>query len=211
LIVNVPGPTVEVRLAARGVSRSDTDFHVATVMARLAQHRWQGMTPELAKQPVFAKSEAYVLPGAFVMGAAVNSQNAVDALASARKVIDSLMNTPATAEELERAKTEVINEVATALSKPEALPDAWLDADTYNLKDPQDQIALLRSVTASDIQRVANRLFKTGAIASVVAGETEPLKAALNGRVQYEVLGEMTTPVPSPKPPAKPASNINPR
>ncbi|HJP95310.1 MAG TPA: pitrilysin family protein [Pyrinomonadaceae bacterium] len=211
LIVNVPGPTVEVRLAARGVSRSNTDFHVATVLARLAQHRWQGMTPELAKQPVFARSDAYVLPGAFVMGAAVNSENAVDALASARKVIDSLMNTPATAEELERAKTEVINEVATALSKPEALPDAWLDADTYNLKDPQDQITLLRSVTASDIQRLANRLFKTGAIASVVAGETEPLKAALNGRVQYEVLGEMTTPVPSPKPPVKPASNINPR
>src|SRR2546423_10722295 len=33
LIVNVPGPTVEIRLAARGVSRSDTDFHAATVMA----------------------------------------------------------------------------------------------------------------------------------------------------------------------------------
>ena len=211
LIVNVPGPTVEVRLAARGLSRSDTDFYVANVMARLAQHRWQAMTPELAKQPVFASSAAYVLPGAFVMGAAVNRQSAVDALASARKVIDSLMNTLATAEELERAKTEVINEVASALSKPEALPDVWLDADTYRLKDPQDQIASLRSVTASDIQRVANRLFKSAAIASVVAGETEPLKAAMNGRVQYEVLGEMTTPSPSPKPPAKPARNINPR
>jgi predicted Zn-dependent peptidase len=121
------------------------------------------------------------------------------------------MNTLATAEELERAKTEVINEVSTALSKPEVLPDPWFDTDTYRLKDTQDQIALLRSVTASDIQRVASRLFKTHAIASVAAGETAPLKAALEGRVQYEVLGEIATPAPSPKPPAKPAGNINPR
>jgi len=211
LIVNVPGPTVEIRLAARGVSRSDSDFHAATVMARLAQHRWQATMPELAKQPIFARTDAFVLPGAFVMGAAVNSLNAVDALANGRKVIDSLMNTPATAEELERAKTEVINEVSTALSKPEVLPDPWFDTDTYRLKDTQDQIALLRSVTASDIQRVASRLFKTHAIASVAAGETAPLKAALEGRVQYEVLGEIATPAPSPKRPAKPAGNINPR
>ena len=214
LVVNVPGPTVEVRLATRGVSKSDADFYAATVMARLAQHRWQATMPELTKQPVFVKSDAYVLPGAFVMGAAVNSLTAVDALTNGRKVIDSLMNTPPTPEEVERAKTEVINELATASSKPEALPDPWLDADTYRSKDVQDQIAMLRAVTPSDIQRVANRLFKPAAVASVVAGETAPLKAALAGRVQYEVLGEMapvTTPAPSPKPPAKPASNINPR
>src|SRR6185369_12777267 len=41
LIVNVPGPTVEVRLAARGVARSDADFATTNVLARLAQHRWQ--------------------------------------------------------------------------------------------------------------------------------------------------------------------------
>jgi zinc protease len=215
LIVNVPGPTVEIRLATRGLSRSDADYHVAAVMATLAQHRWQATMPELAKQPVFARSDAYVLPGAFVMGAAVNSQSAVDAFSNARKVIDSLMNTPATPQELERAKTEVINEVATASSKPEALPDPWLDAETYRLKDVQDQVALLRVVTPSDIQRVANRLFQTAAVASVLAGETAPLKAALEGHVKYEVLGESATPatnpVPGPKTPAKPAGNINPR
>src|SRR5215208_2229967 len=101
LIVNVPGPSVEVRLAVRGVARSDQDFHVATILAKLAQHRWQGATPELATQPVFVRSDAYVLPGAFVMGAAVSSQAAVDTIANARKLLDSLMTTPATAPELE--------------------------------------------------------------------------------------------------------------
>lgn len=210
LIVNVPGPSVEVRLAARGVSRTDPDFHAAEVLARVAQHRWQGTTPELAKQPVFVRSDAYVLPGALVMGAAVKNELAVDTLTNARKVIDGLMSTPATPDELERAKTEVINEMSAELSKPESFPDPWLDMDTYHLSEAQDQIALLRSVTASDIQRVANRLFKTGNLATIVAGETLQLKAALQGRLQYEVLGEIATPAPSPKPATKPAGNDNP-
>src|SRR5215510_3479642 len=45
LIVNVPGPNVEVRMAARGVARSDTDFATATVLARVAQHRWEALAP----------------------------------------------------------------------------------------------------------------------------------------------------------------------
>ena len=210
LIVNVPGPSVEVRLAARGVSRTDPDFYPAEILARVAQHRWQGTAPELAKQPVFVRSDAYVLPGAFVMGAAVKTELAVDTLANARKVLDGLMSTPATSDELERAKTEVINEVSAELSKPESFPDPWLNMDTYRLSEAQDQIALLRSVIASDIQRVATRLFKTASVATVVAGETLQLKAALQGRVPFEVFGEIATPAPSPKPSTKPASNDNP-
>jgi len=210
LIVNVPGPGVEVRLAARGISRSDSDSHVAAILAKLAQHRWQAAAPELASQPVFVRSDAYVLPGAFVMGATVNSQNAVDSIANAKKVIESLMNTPATVAELERAKSEMLNEVTVMVGKPENAPDPWLDVDTYRLKAVQDQIALLKAVTPSDLQRVANRLFKNAALATVVAGESIQLKPALEGRLQYEVLGEIAAPAPSPKSPAKPASNNNP-
>jgi zinc protease len=210
LIVNVPGPGVEVRLATRGVSRSDSDFPVAAVLAKLAQHRWQATAPELATQPVFVRSDAYVLPGAFVMGATVNSQSAADSVLNAKKVFDSLMNTPATPAELERAKNEVVNEVTVMLAKPENAPDPFLDMDTYRMKAVQDQLALLGAVTSSDLQRVANRLFKSAAVATVVAGETLQLKPALEGRLQYEVLGEIATPAPTPKPPAKPASNNNP-
>lgn len=209
LIVNVPGPNVELRLAARGVSRADTDFPIAMVLARVAQHRWQASTPELAKQPVFVRSDAFVLPGAFVMGATVTELNTADSLANARKVITSLMTTAATPDELERARNELIGEVLPMLNKPDALADPWLDADTYRLSAPQDQVALLRAVTPADIQRVANRLFNK-TIVSVVAGESASLKAALQGRYQYEVLGEIATPAPSQKPPTKPANNINP-
>ncbi|HET7112539.1 MAG TPA: insulinase family protein, partial [Pyrinomonadaceae bacterium] len=210
LIVNVPGPAGELRLAMRGVSRTDPDYFPAKVLAKLAEQRWQGLTPELVKQPVFARSESYALPGAFMMGTTVDTQGAADALANARKVIDSLMTTPATAAELERAKTEAIGEVSGLLSKPEAFPDPWLDLDTYHLSSLQDQIALFHGVTAQDLQRIATRLFKDATIASVIAGETTPLKAALQGRFPYEVLGEMATPTPSPKPPATPGAKVVP-
>jgi len=210
LIVNVPGPSVELRLAARGVSRSDTDYPIAMVLARVAQNRWQASTPELAKQPIFVRSNAYVLPGDFVMGTTVNELTAADSLANAKKVIESLMTTAATPDEIERAKNDVIGDAMTMLAKPDALADPWLDADTYRLSAAQDQIALLRNVTPADVQRVANRLFNK-TIVSVVAGESAPLKGALQGRYQYEVLGEIATPAPSQKPPTKPANNINPR
>ena len=140
------------------------------------------------------------------MGAAVTDLTAADSLANARKVIDSLMTTPATPAELDRARNELTGELSTILAKPDALADPWLDSDTYRLSAPQDQIALLRAVTASDVQRVANRLFNK-TIVSVVVGESAPLKAALQGRHQYEVLGEIAAPVPSQKPPTKPANN----
>ena len=209
LIVNVPGPNVELRLAARGVSRSDTDFPIALVLAKVVQQRWQATASDLPKKPVFVRSSAYVLPGAFVIGAAVTDLTVTDSLANARKVIESLMSTAPTTGELERAKTDVMAELSTTLTKPDALPDPWLDADTYHLSAPQDQLALLRAVTAADVQRVANRLFNK-TIVSVVAGETAPLKAALQGHYQYEVLGEIPAPAPA-KPPTKPASNDNPR
>ena len=210
LLVSVPGPTAEVRLAMRGVSRTDPDFYPARVLAKLVEYRWQGLTPELAKQPIFARSESHALPGAFVMGAAVNAETAADSVANARKVMESLMTTAATAAELERAKTEVINEAAGPLTKPEAAPDPWLDMDTYHLSATQDQLAMLRSVTAQDIQRVANRLFKDAAVATVIAGDPLPLKAALQGRLQYEVLGEIATPTPAPKPAATPGAKVTP-
>jgi predicted Zn-dependent peptidase len=177
----------------------------------VAQHRWQAKAPELANQPVFARTDGYVLPGMFLMGTSVSTDKTADALANARKVLESLINTPATAAELDRAKSEIINEAVVQAGKSDAVPDPWLDAGTYRLNAVQDQPALLRAVTASDVQRVAGRLFKEPAVASVAIGEAAPLKTSLQGRVQFEVLGEIATPAPSTKSPTKPAGNANPR
>ena len=206
LIVSVPSSSAEIRLAMRGVSRADRDYYAAAVLAKVVQDRWQSIAPELITKPVFARSESYQLPGIFVMGTTVSTQMVVGSVASAKKVIDSLITSPITDTELDRAKREAITELTSTTSKIENVPDSWLDMDTYRISAYQDPVASMQSVSALDVQRVASRLFKGSAIATVVAGDPLQLKPALQGHLPFEVLGEVPTPTASPKPPVKPGT-----
>ena len=211
LIVNVPSPTTEIRLAWRGVARPDNDYYAAQVLARVAQNRWQAAAPELASKPLFVRSESYLLPGMIVMGTAVNQNDAIDSIATAKKIADSLSTTPVAPNEIERARKEVLDEGNAALSKTDSLPDSWLDMDTYRLTAAQDQTTAIQSVSPGDVQRVANRLLKDAPVATVIAGDAAQLKPLLQSRVQFEVFGETPSTGPSTKPPTKPATPSSPR
>lgn len=210
LIVNVPEARAEIRLALRGVARSDKDFHAVVLLARIAQVRWQESNPDVAGKPTFVRNESYVLPGSVVMGANVTPQITVAALTSAKKVLEGLVTTPGTAAELERARQAVISEMTSQTPRSEAEADAWLDMYTYRLTEAQDNVLLLQAVSPADLQRVATRLFKDAPIATVVVGDAQQLKAALQGQIPFEVLGEVTETAPPPKPPAKPGSTSSP-
>ena len=201
LIISGPtDQTAEIRIALRGLARSDADFSAASVLAVIAKHRLEEVIPELAKKPVFVRSEARVMPGMFVLGAPVNNVSVAGTIATARKMLDALSEAPPTSAELERAKSEVAAEVTTQLAKSEGLTDSWLDLDTYRLPPTTDQLAALRAISPADIQRVATRLFHQAAIATVVVGDSQQLKTALQGRLQFEVMGEIAAPAPSPSP-----------
>jgi zinc protease len=215
LIISGPtDQTAEIRIALRGLSRSDADFNAAAVLAVIAKHRLEEVIPELAKKPMFVRSEARVMPGMFVLGTPVNNVSAAGPIAAVKKMLDGLTEAPPSSAELERAKSEVAAEVTSLLAKPEGMADAWLDLDTYRLPPVNDQLATLSAISPADIQRVATRLFHQAAIASVVVGDSQQLRSALQGRLQFEVMGEIATPAPSPspKPQASPPSKPgNPR
>jgi zinc protease len=210
LIVNAPGTSAEVRLAVRGVARSDKDFPTALLLARVAQARWQQLNPDVAGKPTFVRNESYVLPGSIVMGTTINPQGTVGAITSAKKILEEIATTAVTAAELELARQAVINELTTQTPRIEAEADAWLDMYTYRLAEAPDNVGLLRAVTPADLQRVANRLFKDAAIATVVVGEVQPLKAALQGQLPFEIFGEITETAPPSKPPTKPGNTTSP-
>jgi zinc protease len=213
LIINVPSPSVEVRLAVRGVSRSDVDFAPALLLAKVIEDRWQTLSPDLVTKPVFARSDSHVLPGMLVIGATVNPQSTVDSILSAKKVIESLKSTPVTTAELDRARREVLTEWGSP--KTENVPDPWLDKDTYKLTNPQDQAEIVRTVTATDVQRAATRIFNNANLATVVVGDPLNLKPAFQGKFEFEVLGEMPPPdqkpAASPSPTPKPVTTPSPR
>jgi zinc protease len=212
LILSGPGSSAEVRLAVRGVSRSDADYFATAVLAKLAQVRWQSLYPDLVNKPVSVRSESHVLPGIIVMGATVNAQNATDALLTGRKTLESVVANLATISEMDRARSEAIAEMAGPLARPEAAPDPWLDSDTFRLKEVQNDVISLQAVTPADVQRVATRLLSNPSIATVVVGDPLQLKPALQGRISFEVFGEVVAPPPdtTPKTPIKPGTNAKP-
>jgi zinc protease len=209
LLVGTPSPTAELRLALRGLSKSDPDGLLSDVVAHIAMSRWQAQTPNAAKTALFVRSERYTLPGIFVLGAAIDNKSVVTTIDTITKILDSLAATPATASELKQAVDAVVLENAGTARDLDSRPDHWLDKETYRLSS--DPTTSLLSTSSADVQRVANRLFKDVAVASVIAGEIDQLKPILQGHVQFEVLGETTAPAAAPKPPTKPGPNNTPR
>lgn len=214
LIVDLPGTeTAEVRVAARGLARSDKDYPAANVLAEVARERWQAAMPELKQSAVFVRNDGHVLPGAFLMGASVRSTEAARAVQSAQKVLEDLAKAPPTAAEFERARTNVVASFNRQTEKPEGVADLWLDQETYKLQPVSDRSRALSALTPADVQRVAARLLygssaagaskpaAAQALATVVVGSAAQLRSELERSGKVEVIGigeEAPPPAPTP-------------
>ncbi|MDT7688472.1 MAG: zinc protease [Acidobacteriota bacterium] len=202
--------SVELRLAVRGLARTDRDNPVAQVVAALVRERWLSAMPELKERAAFVHHDAFRESGIFRMGATLRTPNeAADALAAARLVLNGLaMNTPTTAE-LENAKRAAANSFNGGAQTDETFADAWLDEHTYKTVAATN-VELARaanSVTPSEAQRVAARLFLHTPTATVALGDAARLRAELARVGAVEVLGEAaakSAPKTEPTPQSKP-------
>jgi len=204
LVINQPGAdTAEVRLAVRGLARSDHDAEAAALLALIVRDRLRASFPELGK--AFARHEAHDLPGMFVLGASVPNASAAKAIASASDVIKFFAKTAPTAREFEHAREERLAEISRQTSQedlPEVTADNWLLMELYKLTPPANQI---RSLTEADLQRVAGKLFKETAHATIVVGNAELLRSSLGGPIEMRsVKPEVKTTTESVIPARKP-------
>jgi zinc protease len=205
LIINAPADqSVEVRLAVRAFARQDPDASAATLLANIARQRWVKLLPELARAPVFARHDAYALPGLFVMGATVENLLAGKTLATAQEALKSLVSSPITAAEFDLAKSELAAQATSESNKPDQLADAWLDLDTYGLSPVAEQNRAFSALSPNDLQRVAVRLFREAPVASVVVGNSEVVKTQIERFGKVELMGELES-----KPETSPKSNSN--
>jgi zinc protease len=199
LLIDLPGAeTVEVRLATRGLARSDSDYAAAALLALLARDRWQSVLPELSKSAFFVRHEAHTLPGMFVMGAAIRPASASSALEAARNVLRSLVTTPATPVEMERLKSEAIAALNKQAERPEAIADLWLDSETFKLNSIEDQARVINRLTPIDVQGTAARLFRNADIATIAVGSVAQLKPDFERTGKVEISGETIAPKPAP-------------
>lgn len=202
LIVDHPGATkAELRLAVRGLARSDRDAEAASLLALVVRDRLRAISPDLAN--AFARHEAHDLPGVFVLGASVPSVVAAKAVSGAQDVMASLANIGPTALEFERARAELLAEIARQVSQEdsrEAIADSWLAIEIYKVSPAATQI---RNLTLADSQRVATRLFKDAAQAKIVVGDAEQLKSSLGGTAEVRAAKPEVKTAADPAPPTR--------
>jgi len=166
------------------------------LLALLARDGWQTAMPELGKSAFFVRHEAYLLPGSFVMGAAVRPAEAANALSVARNVLNTLASAPPSTAELERVRNEALAIYNKQLDEPAALANLWLDLETFKLPSIDEQLRSLSRVTPADIQRVAARLFRDAPVATVAVGSADQLAADLRRSAQIEIFGAPEKPDP---------------
>ena len=202
LLIDAPAATnVEVRLAVRGLSRSDADAMTASVLAQIARNRWQAQVPELGSSS-FVRNETYALGGMFMFSASVPPASAAKAIAAAKNVMKGLA-------EADPTQAEIVSAVGPGLfshrpSPEEALAEAWLDTETYKLSSTKPVEAI--HIPPADIRRTAARLFGNSApLAIVTLGNATELQSQLGYKIELRSNAPepkpATTPAPSPKKP----------
>ncbi|HYO62888.1 MAG TPA: insulinase family protein [Pyrinomonadaceae bacterium] len=214
LLVNFPGtPDAEVRLASRGLARSDRDAAAARVVATLARERWQKRLPALKGRPLFVEHRAYTLPGVFRMGASVPTGQAGLAIQQAELALRSLVQEPPAAEELELARREVLAALNGSASRPDGLADLWLDREQFRT-NADDEARTVSSLTSADVRRVAERLLRGPRGVAVAVGDAAQLQPVLAevGKVDLSAVSASASgaaapqPTPQPSPQSKPFS-----
>ncbi|MGI9105345.1 MAG: M16 family metallopeptidase [Pyrinomonadaceae bacterium] len=206
LIVNLPQASeVEIRLAVRGLSRTDRDRAAAPVVATLARERWAMALKEFQPKSIFARHEAHDLSGTLVLGTSVPSTSATQTLEAARLVLRGLATSPVSPTELDNARRAALAALNERKQSPAALADEWLDAASYNSTLADDERAL-NALTPADAQRVAVRLFGEAKLASVAIGDAAQLRnelARLSGGVEISNAPEAAPAASRETPPAK--------
>jgi predicted Zn-dependent peptidase len=175
LAIDQPGAAkAELRLAVRGLARSDRDTTSASLLALIVRERLRASSIDLSN--VFARHEAHDLPGMFLLSASVPTALASKTVSAAQDVMKSLAKIGPTAVELESARAEMLAELSRQSSREdlsEYTADNWLSMEIYKLQPVATQV---QSLTLADLQRVASRLFKDAAAATVVVGDADQLK-----------------------------------
>jgi zinc protease len=190
-VLVIPSPdkgAVELRLAVRGLARSDKDTASAEVLIGVLKRRWASEAAATGASDLFVRNKAYLLPGIFVLGGKVPSGSLSATIAAARKSIDSLSKSVSSATELESVKAEIVATLRSRGESTESMAEIWLDNESYKAGSIDTQVSAINRVNATDLQRVANRLFKGAALAVVAAGNTEEITRSLEGTERLERL-----------------------
>lgn len=211
LIIDAPGAAQsEVRIALRGLARTERDRAAAALLAHVARERWLSALKDAGASNVAAGHDAHALGGIFRLSASVPVASAPSAIESARAILRALADSQVTAAELDKARRDLAAVTPIRPTPEHAFADDWLDSTTFNFDAAQDARALAATPpNAADLLRVAARLFRDAPQATVVTGPASELRSALAnlpGGVETPGARAATQPAAKPSPAAEGAT-----
>jgi zinc protease len=201
-----------IRLVHLGTTRDNPDYHALEVMNEVFGG---GFSARLFSNVRSKKGLAYNVgggvgssfdyPGLFMLSMGTKSESTAAAIEALYEEIDNLRRTPATEEELKRAKDAILNSFIFRFdSRQEVMGERMLyEFYGYPLDFLERYRAGVEKVTTADVARVAEKYVHRDKLALLVVGKAEDFDKPLSA------FGPVTTldvSIPLPGDPPRPAA-----
>lgn len=176
----------------RGISKDNPDLHAV----RLANYilGGGGFNSRLMREVRSNRGLAYSiysqfvpgrhLPELFVVTGETGNDNAFEVVRLVRQLIDEMITTPVSAEELESAKSSLINSFIFAFENTHSVVTQKMRLHFYSY--PEDYLETyqqrMEALTTEDIQRVAGRYLQPEHLQVVLVGDSDILLKDWQGK-----------------------------
>jgi len=136
----------ELRIAFRGLARSDKDFWASGVLENILKKRHAGEV----------RQESRLLSGIFLLS--VSTTNTAPPLIN-KAAVDSYFSQPIKDFEFVQAKKELLEEI-----NKKDVAEMWLDADTYKLDSIKADLQTAQNISFADVNKLIDRFRKEPAV-----------------------------------------------
>jgi zinc protease len=194
LLIDKPGaPQTELRVGARGLTRTSGDYYAVEVMnAVLGGMASSRLFTNLRQKHgytygVYSSFDCRKGPGPFVAGGAIRTDVTVPALTELLGELKRIREQPVDADELARAKSSLIRALPSRFEDARATAAAIAELVVYRLPlDYYNQYArAVEAITPAEVQRVARTYLDLDHLAVVLVGDKQtiekPLRQAAKG------------------------------
>lgn len=154
-VITIPSPKPEswaIRMAMRGVARSDRDFAASLVYAAVVESRLKAAVPPAHAAEVTVVSETHVLPGVIWIGFGPSAKDAAGTKIEANEILSKALASPITTAEFQAALPEL-----KAAWSQRTIEATWLDMDTFRPASLDGYLNSFDTVKLADVIAFAEK------------------------------------------------------
>lgn len=191
-LVLVDRPAAEqsdVRIGVVGIKQTDRRYYAVEVLATVLGGSFTSrlnrrLREELAYTYGIRAGQSYPKEtGPFLISSGIFTPNTVDGLEEILRIVGELATADVGADELTKAKQNLILELPQRFQTNAGTAEAYLDLVAHGLPDTwyDGYAAKVAKITAKDVRAVAKTLIPTKSLVFVVVGDMAALRTGLEG------------------------------